>query len=52
MLRSILNSLSRIAYNGDPLQLFIQEVTYQPIISMMHMLEATHDRPDLKAVRE
>jgi len=50
MLRSILNSLSRIAYNGDPLQLFLQEVTYQPFISLFHMLEFTTDRPELKAL--
>jgi hypothetical protein len=51
MLRAILQSLTRIAYNGDPLQLFVTETTYQPFISLLHMLEAAQEDPSLAGLR-
>lgn len=41
LLRTILASLERIAFNGDPLQLMIVDTTYQPFISLFHMTNAT-----------
>jgi hypothetical protein len=52
ILHSILGALERVAYNGDPLQLFIQQITYQPFISLFHMLQITDERPEFKGIRE
>lgn len=41
LLRTILASLERIAFNGDPLQLMIIDTTYQPFISLFHMTNST-----------
>ncbi|KAF9021624.1 phosphoglycerate mutase-like protein, partial [Hymenopellis radicata] len=40
LLRIILKSLERIAFNDDPLQFMLVETTYQPFISLFHMAEA------------
>jgi lysosomal acid phosphatase len=50
VLRSILGSLQRIAYNGDPLQMLVEETTYQPFISLTHMLGLDDSTPSLKGV--
>jgi lysosomal acid phosphatase len=52
LLRSILNALSRVAYNGDPLQLHLTEAPYQPFISLMQMLELDNEDPTLRGLRE
>ncbi|KDQ56464.1 hypothetical protein JAAARDRAFT_59326 [Jaapia argillacea MUCL 33604] len=48
--RSILGALERIVYNGDPLQLFLQEVTYQPLISLFHMTDIVVTHPEVKGL--
>lgn len=52
MFHSIIRSLERIAFNGDPLQFMLIESTYQPLISILHMAELTKGRPDLEGVRK
>lgn len=49
-LASIVGSLERIAFNGDPLQFMLIETTYQPFISLLHMTEVVNERPDLAAI--
>lgn len=49
---SIVGSLERIAFNGDPLQFMLIETTYQPFISLLHMTEVVNERPDLAAIRK
>ncbi|KAG2362447.1 histidine phosphatase superfamily [Suillus spraguei] len=39
----------RIAFNGDPLQFLLIETSYQPFISLFHMLEMTKENPELAA---
>jgi lysosomal acid phosphatase len=51
LLRSILNALSRVAYNGDPLQLHLTEAPYQPFISLMSMLALDQQDPTLRGLR-
>jgi lysosomal acid phosphatase len=51
ILRSILGSLSRIAYNGEPLQFFLTEAPYQPFISLFSMLEMDQEDPELRGLR-
>ncbi len=36
MLHTILQSLERIAFNGDPLQFLLVETTYQAFTSLFH----------------
>jgi len=50
ILSSILKSLERIAFNGDPLQFLLIESTYQPFISLLHMAELNKDREDLQGL--
>jgi hypothetical protein len=51
ILRSILGAFERIVFNGDPLQLYIQEVTYQPILSLMSQTEILRDHPEMAGIR-
>ncbi|KAF7331456.1 hypothetical protein MKEN_00024300 [Mycena kentingensis (nom. inval.)] len=50
MLHTILKSLERIAFNGDPLQLMIMQTTYQPFISLFHQTEMAKEHPELGAI--
>lgn len=52
ILHSILDSLQRIAFNGDPLQLLLIETSYHPFISLFHMLEIVDENPELAGIRE
>lgn len=47
ILHLILDSLQRIAFNGDPLQFLLVETSYHPFISLFHMLEITKHNPEL-----
>lgn len=47
ILHLILDSLQRIAFNGDPLQFLLIETSYHPFISLFHMLEITKHNPEL-----
>ncbi|KAF5392342.1 hypothetical protein D9757_001448 [Collybiopsis confluens] len=50
MLHTILKSLERVAFNGDPLQFELIETAYQPFISLFHELEIVNAHPELKAI--
>lgn len=50
LMHSIITSLERIAFNGDPLQFLFIETTYQPFISFFHMTGITDEHPELKAI--
>jgi lysosomal acid phosphatase len=50
-MHTILTSLERIAFNGDPLQFLLIETTYQPFISFFHQTGITTDHPELQAIR-
>ncbi|KAG0699474.1 histidine phosphatase superfamily [Suillus ampliporus] len=50
ILHTVLSSLQRIAFNGDPLQFLLIETSYQPFISLFHMLEMTKENPELAAI--
>ncbi|KAH7883447.1 histidine phosphatase superfamily [Phlebopus sp. FC_14] len=50
ILHSVLSSLQRIAFNGDPLQFLLVETSYQPFISLFHMLEIVNENPELAAI--
>lgn len=52
ILSTMLRSLERIAFNGDPLQFMLIESTYQPLISVLHMAELIEGHPELKALRK
>ncbi|KAF7296844.1 hypothetical protein MIND_00915700 [Mycena indigotica] len=43
MMHTILTSLERIAFNGDPLQMMLLQTTYQPFISLFHEAEIADD---------
>ncbi|KAH9485762.1 hypothetical protein JR316_0002677 [Psilocybe cubensis] len=47
LLHTVLESLERIAFNGDPLQFMLVETTYQPFLSLFQQTGITKDRPDL-----
>ncbi|KAG2361210.1 histidine phosphatase superfamily [Suillus spraguei] len=49
ILHTVLGSLQRIAFNGDPLQFLLIKTSYQPFISLFHMLEMTKENPELAA---
>lgn len=51
ILHSILDSLDRIAFNGDPLKFLLIETSYQPFIALFHMLGFTKEYPELAAIR-
>ncbi|KAA1470474.1 phosphoglycerate mutase-like protein [Dentipellis sp. KUC8613] len=50
LFRSIISSLQRITYDGDPLQFLVESTTYQPFISLFHQTEMIEDDPSLRAV--
>lgn len=50
LLHSILTSLERIAFNGDPLQFLLIETTYQPFISFFHQTGIVNEHPELKGI--
>ncbi|KAG1739909.1 histidine phosphatase superfamily [Suillus paluster] len=50
ILHTILSNLQRIAFNGDPLQFLLVETSYQPFISLFHMLELTKQNPELAGI--
>ncbi|KAF8132042.1 histidine phosphatase superfamily [Boletus edulis] len=50
ILHSILESLERIAFNNDPLQFLLVETSYQPFISLFHMLELIKEDPELAGI--
>ena len=52
ILHPVLNSLQRIAFNGDPLQFLLIETSYHPFISLFHMLELVKQNPDLAGIRK
>jgi lysosomal acid phosphatase len=50
ILHTIVNSLERVAFNGDPLQFMLIETTYQPFISLFHQTDIVKIHPELKGV--
>ncbi|KAF7291246.1 hypothetical protein MIND_01268300 [Mycena indigotica] len=50
MLHTVLNSLERIAFNDDPLQLMVVQTTYQPFISLFHQTELVKEHPELASI--
>lgn len=50
ILHSILDSLDRISFNGDPVKFLLIETSYQPFISLFHMLGLTKEYPELIAI--
>jgi lysosomal acid phosphatase len=51
ILHTIIQSLERIAFNGDPLQFLLVESTYQPFISLFHQTEMINAHPELEGIR-
>lgn len=52
ILNTILHTLQRITFDEDPLRLLLLETSYQPFISLFHMLELVNEHPQLAAIRE
>ncbi|KAH7918198.1 phosphoglycerate mutase-like protein [Leucogyrophana mollusca] len=50
ILHPILNALQRIAFDDDPLRLLLLETSYQPFISLFHMLEMVRENPELGGI--
>lgn len=50
ILHNILHTLQRITFDEDPLKLLLLETTYQPFISLFHMLEIVKEHPQLAAI--
>jgi hypothetical protein len=50
LLHTIINSLERISFNGDPLQFLLIETTYQPFISLFHQTGMIKEHPEFKAI--
>lgn len=50
ILHSVIQSLERIAFNGDPLQFLLIETSYHPFISLFHMLELVKKNPELASI--
>ncbi|KAG2045463.1 hypothetical protein BDR06DRAFT_978198, partial [Suillus hirtellus] len=50
ILHTILSSLQRIACNGDPLQFLLNETSYQPFLSLFHVLEMVKENPELGGI--
>jgi lysosomal acid phosphatase len=50
LLHTILTSLERIAFNGDPLQFLLVQTTYQPLISFLHQTGVTDEHPEFKGI--
>jgi len=51
-LHTIISSLERIAFNGDPLKFLLVETTYQPFISFFHQTEIFKNHPQFEGIRE
>ncbi|KZP07656.1 phosphoglycerate mutase-like protein [Athelia psychrophila] len=49
-LATVLETLERIAFNGDPLQFMLLESSYQPLISILKMTGLTKDHPELEGI--
>ncbi|KAK0224145.1 histidine phosphatase superfamily [Armillaria fumosa] len=50
LLHTILTSLERIAFDGDPLQLLLIESSYHPFISFFHATDIVDTYPELKGI--
>ncbi|KAF9047598.1 histidine phosphatase superfamily [Panaeolus papilionaceus] len=50
LLHTILTSLERISFNGDPLQFMLIETTYQAFISLFRQTGIIQDRPELVGI--
>ncbi|TFK45136.1 histidine phosphatase superfamily [Crucibulum laeve] len=50
ILHTILTSLERIAFNGDPLQFMLIETTYQPFISLFEQTGVAAEHPEYKGI--
>lgn len=50
ILHSVIDSLNRIAFNGDPLQFLLIETSYHPFISLFHLLELVKQHPGLAGI--
>jgi len=50
ILHPILHSLQRITFDDDPLRLLLLETSYQPFISLFHMMEMVSEYPQLAAI--
>ncbi|KAG2015225.1 hypothetical protein CC2G_008514 [Coprinopsis cinerea AmutBmut pab1-1] len=50
MLHSILSSLERISFNGDPLQFMLIQTTYQPFISLFKQTGISQKHPELAGI--
>jgi lysosomal acid phosphatase len=50
ILHTIVHSLERVAFNGDPLQFQLIETTYQPFISIFHMTDIIKAHPYLAGI--
>jgi len=49
LMHTILTSLERIAFNGDPLQFLLIETSYQPFISFFHQTGVAKDHPEFRS---
>lgn len=50
LLQSVISSLERITFDGDPLQFLIESTTYQPFISLFAQTEMINSDPTLKGI--
>ncbi|KAI0042646.1 phosphoglycerate mutase-like protein [Auriscalpium vulgare] len=50
ILSSIVDSLERITFDGDPLQFLVESTTYQAFISLFNQTELTLDDPTIKGI--
>ncbi|KAL4063916.1 histidine phosphatase superfamily [Scleroderma yunnanense] len=50
ILHPILRALERIAFDDDPLRILLIETSYQPFISLFHMMDVLSLRPDLVGI--
>ena len=51
ILHTILDSLERIAFNGDPLQFMLIETTYQSFISLFQQTGISKEYPEIFGIR-
>ena len=52
ILESIVHSLERIDYDGDPLQFLVESTTYQPFISLLTQTEMFKGDSSIFGIRE
>ncbi|KAH9976113.1 histidine phosphatase superfamily [Lactifluus volemus] len=50
ILQSVINSLERITYDGDPLQFLVESTTYQPFISLFKQTEMINSDPTIVGI--